>query len=327
MSLSPDEKPANGTRRALSIALSLAVTAGFGFIAWYYIDWNAFFAAYTRISLTQLVGLCALGLVTVLLRVARLCVAIGQPLQWIYFRAVTLQGAAVATLPAKIGEAVLPLALVRQAGYSLARAVGVLLLLRLYDLLTLMVFGAVSLALLAADFGMAAWRPVLLAGAAGAVGVMMMFPQLAILVSRLFHKYLKPEGKIVRLIDQLSFSSRDLSPPRLFGLILVSGLIWACLFLVFYLTGVITGATPGPSASVLAGTAGSLAFALPVNGLANLGPFEAAWASIMIPLGVAPASAVAAAILSHFILIFCNLALAGVGVAHWGVVSPSSKLI
>jgi len=53
---------------------------------------------------------------------------------------------------------VLPLVLMRHAEYSLPRAVGVLLLLRLYDLLTLMVTGAVSLALLATDFGMAGWR-------------------------------------------------------------------------------------------------------------------------------------------------------------------------
>ncbi len=47
----PDEKSVTGARRAFSIALSLAVTAVFGFIAWYYIDWHAFVAAYTRISL------------------------------------------------------------------------------------------------------------------------------------------------------------------------------------------------------------------------------------------------------------------------------------
>lgn len=327
MSRTPDEESANGKRRAFSIALSLAVTAAFGYIAYYFIDWHAFVAAYARISLAQMVGLCALGLMTVLLRVVRLCVAIGQPLQWIYFRAVTLQGAAVATLPAKIGEAVLPLALVRQAGYSLPRAIGVLLLLRLYDLLTLIVFGAVSLALLTEQFSIAHLQPVLWIAAAATLGVMALFPASAAMVSRLFHKYLNPQGKIVSLIDQLSFSSRDLPLRRLAGLIVVSGLIWASLFLVFYLTGIITGATPGPAASVLAGVAGSLAFALPVNGLANLGPFEAAWAGVMIPLGVIPASAVAAAVISHFILIFCNLALAGAGVLQWGISGRSTKLI
>lgn len=321
------EKPANGTRRVFSIALSLAVTAAFGFLAYHYIDWHAFIAAYHRISLAQLMMLAALGLVPSLLRVVRLCVVIGQPLQWIYFRAVTIQGAAIATLPAKIGEAVLPLALMRQADYSLPRAIGVLLLLRLYDVLALMVFGAASLALLPAEFGMAAWRPLLLAGAAGAVAVMILFPLLAVLVSGLFHKYLNPEGKIVRLADQLSYSSRDLPAGRLAGLMLLSWLVWASLFLVFYLTGVMVGATPGPAASVLAGVAGSLAFALPVNGLANLGPFEAAWASIMVPLGITPESAIAAAILAHIIIIFCNLALAGAGVLQWGVTGSTRRLI
>lgn len=327
MSLAPDEKSANGLGRAIAIAISLAVTAAFGFIAVYFIDWNSFVAAYAKISLTKLVILSALGLIPVLLRVLRLCVAIGQPVQWIFFRAVTIQGAAVATLPAKIGEAVLPLVLMRHAEYSLPRAVGVLLLLRLYDLLTLMVTGAVSLALLATDFGMAGWRPLLLLGAAATVGGMVLFPWLAALVSRQIRNYLNPEGKIVRLVDQLSFAARDLPKKRLAGLIAVSGCVWISLFLVFYLTGMIMDASPGPAASVLAGVAGALAFALPVNGLANLGPFEAAWAGVMIPLGVVPGHAIAAAVLSHFIQIFCNLALAGVGVLHWGLSGSSNKLI
>ena len=327
MLVTPKETPTNGLRRAFSIALSLGITAAFGFIAYYYIDWNAFISACARVSLTQLVLLFMLGLVTVFLRVMRLCVAIGQPLQWIYYRAVTFQGAAVATLPAKIGEAVLPMALMRQAGYSLPHAVGILLLLRLYDLLILLVFGAASLALLAPEFGMTGWRPLVLAGGGGAILVMVLFPQLAILVSWLFHKYLGSGGRLVGLIDQLSFTARDLPARRLTGLILLSGLIWASLFVVFYLTGKIIGATPGATSSVLAGVAASMAFALPLNGVANVGPFEAAWASVMIPLGVPPEAAIAAAILSHFILIFCNLALAALGVLQWGASGASNKLI
>ncbi|MEQ1888614.1 MAG: lysylphosphatidylglycerol synthase domain-containing protein, partial [Alphaproteobacteria bacterium] len=254
-------------------------------------------------------------------------VAIGQPAQWIFFRAVTLQGAAVATLPAKMGEAVLPLALVRQANYSLPEAVGVLLLLRLYDFLMIMFIGGIALAALASDFGWAVWRPLLLMGAGATAAAMALFPLLATYVSAQIPKFINPEGNIVRLLNQLSSASRALSARRLAGLILVTALVWISLFLVFYLAGLFVDATPGITASALAGVAGSLAFALPVNGLANLGPFEAAWASVMAPLGILPASAIAAAVLSHFVLIFCNLALAGLGVLHWGGARANDKLI
>jgi Lysylphosphatidylglycerol synthase TM region len=222
---------------------------------------------------------------------------------------------------------VLPLALVRQADYSLAKAVGVLLLLRLYDLLTLLVTGAVALALLAEQFEIASLQALLWIGAIAILGFMVLFPAIATLVSGQVRKYLKPEGKIVRFVDQLSFAARDLPAQRLAGLILTSGLVWASLFLVFYLTAAMIAATPGPAASALAGVAGALAFALPVNGLANVGPFEAAWASVMIPLGVIPEDAVAAALLSHFIIIFSNLALAGAGVLHWAINGYKEALI
>ncbi|MEQ1889971.1 MAG: hypothetical protein ABL951_12460, partial [Alphaproteobacteria bacterium] len=63
----------NGRGRVLAIALSLLITAVFGLAAVYFIDWNAFVAAYAKISLLQIIILSLLGLVPVLLRVARLC--------------------------------------------------------------------------------------------------------------------------------------------------------------------------------------------------------------------------------------------------------------
>lgn len=327
MSGSIEGKARIGWGRIFAIALSVGVTAAFGLAAAYIIDWHAFVAAYATLSATKIILLCLLGLIPVLLRVMRLCVAIGRPLQWIFFRAVTLQGAAVATLPAKIGEAVLPLMLVRRAGYSITESVGILLLLRLYDLLTLMWMGAISLAFLSAEFGMADWRPLLWIGAAAIAAGMVLFPEFATFFSVQIRKYINPEGKIVRLVDELSLASRHLSRERLAGLILVSGLVWASLFLVFYLSGVFFEATPGVMGSVLAGVAGSLAFALPVNGLANVGPFEAAWAGAMLPLGVMVEAAVAAALLSHFVLIICNLTLAGVGALQWALSGSREPLI
>lgn len=316
-----------GLRRAVNIALSLAVTGICVWLAYHYIDWRVIVSAYARISLAQLAGIFFLGLIPTLMRVVRLSAVIGAPVSWALFRAVSIQGAALATLPAKIGEAVLPIALSRQGKHNLAEAIGVLLLLRAYDMLMLIVLGAIAFVFLAAKLGLAQWVPVMLSGAGLTVGVMLFLPVLVKYMREMMHLYLGPSARIVRLFDQLSLSMRDLTPGRLSSLILITLLVWASLFAVFFQTGVALQATPGLTASILAGVAGSLAFALPVNGIANLGPFEAAWAAVMIPLGVTPADAIAAAVLSHIVIILCNLVLASFGGLHWSLSGSSDKLI
>jgi hypothetical protein len=59
------------------------------------------------------------------------------------------------------------------------------------------------------------------------------------------------------------------------------------------------GAEARPLDGVLASTAASVTFALPVSGVAGIGPMQAAWAMALTVLGWTWESAIANALLSH----------------------------
>jgi len=233
-------------------------------------------------------------------------------------------------LPFRLGELGYPALMHQQYGHGLLRSAGVLLLARLFDLTTVVaiLLGAAALFLgtpaaqvasLIAALGFAL-APFVLVGLGAAL-----LPRLGArlagsspgsspgssLRSRLgqrlgagfarFARSSEPDVAALRRIGQ--------GPVRL-----VVGLGFA-IWLAFGLAAVLVAAavvdTVAPSAALLGAAAGNIAFALPVNGIAGLGPAQAAWVLVTTWAGVPRADAIVSALALHAVVLGNALLLGG----------------
>ena len=231
-------------------------------------------------------------------------------------------------LPFRLGELGYPALMHQQYGHGLLRSAGVLLLARLFDLTTVVaiLLGAAALFLstpaaqvasLIAALGFAL-APFVLVG----LGVALL-PRLearlagssrSSLGSRLgqrlgagfarFARSSEPDADGVAALRRIGRG-----PVRL-----VVGLGFA-IWLAFGLAAVLVAAavvdTVAPSAALLGAAAGNLAFALPVNGLAGLGPAQAAWVLATTWAGVPRADAIVSALALHAVVLGNALLLGG----------------
>jgi Lysylphosphatidylglycerol synthase TM region len=231
-------------------------------------------------------------------------------------------------LPFRLGELGYPALMRQQYGHGLMRSAGVLLIARLFDLTTVLaiLLGSAALAI-PAPAGQAACAlgalmlglsPLVLAGLGRAL-VARIGARLACLGQRSSRR-----GAQARAADGAdragrlaSLASTHLGFIAALGrgpLRLVLGLGFA-IWLLFGLAAVLVAAavvdTVGPSAALLGAAAGNLAFALPVNGLAGLGPAQAAWVLATTWAGVPQPDAVLSALALHAVVLSNALLLGG----------------
>jgi len=217
-----------------------------------------------HLSLPWLPPLALLYLVICLLRALRLRVLGVEAIPLHRLTAVTLVNAAlIRLLPVKSGELSLPLLLRRAGGLRLGRGTAVLVIARGLDL------GVVALA-----FGLGATlcgllRPeVVSASALSLLGLYLVGCTGALGLGRLLNRMgLRVEGH------------RGLSA------LVCTILIWGCLFGFQFLCLRSVGLTMSLRHLILAGSAASLAFALPANGLGGFGAMEGGWAGALVLVG------------------------------------------
>ena len=298
-------------RRLWRIAASLVMTVLFAALAALLLDIETTFGALAAVDKSLLPLVLLAMAAVVLVRTLRVAVALGQRPSWPLLRAVALHGAAVAVLPAKLGEVILPLALNRLAGMSLAGATGLLFVLRIYDLLVLIVIGAFALAFTAAPLGLDALQVPATVAAVLACVAMFALPVMTRMLRGVLGRPLRRFPRLHDLFHRLSENLALLPAARIVQLICVSALMWGLIFTSLHCAALATDSAAGPVNSVLAGVAASLAFALPLNGVANFGPFEAAWIAVMVRAGIAPEVAAAGALAGHAGAIVVNVAAGG----------------
>jgi Lysylphosphatidylglycerol synthase TM region len=85
--------------------------------------------------------------------------------------------------------------------------------------------------------------------------------------------------RLAHFIDELILSYSALTNRQVIALEVTTALMWALFLTSFHLCALAVNGTPGLIDTYAAAVAGSFAFASPVNGLAQFGPFEAAWVS------------------------------------------------
>lgn len=224
-------------------------------------------------------------------------------------------GAANAVLPGRLGEAVLPLALSRYSGLDPVRAVGLLLMVRFGDLIVLVGLGLLLIA------GIDPWdygtmiRIALALGGALLIGGVAFVPSL---ISRL--KNWTPKI-LENLAVRLASAGSALPGNKKLGLLVVTLAIWLVLGVAADVSIRASGLEIGKGHAFLAAVAASLAFALPTNGIVSVGPFEAAFVSVLLLGGASAEPALAAAIHLHLCALIAAL-LAALSTflfpANWG---------
>ena len=214
-------------------------------------------------------------------------------------------------LPLRLGELSFPLLMRRHLGYDLLHAGGVLLIARLFDLATV---GAI---LLAAAAVLDAWpglvgRALLVLGAAG-LGLAPLGLTIAGLALR---PYLRKLPRIGNAAERLTAGLEAIAGYR--AGVAAAGLGLA-LWLVFGAGAILVAsavvATVSPGAAMLGAAAANVAFALPINGIAGIGPSQAAWVAATTWVGVPWDDAVVSALALHAVVLMNAIVLGGLAMA------------
>ena len=201
-------------------------------------------------------------------------------------------------LPLRLGELSFPVLMQRRLGYGLLHSGGVLLLARLFDLATV---GAILLGAAAAlDVWPGTGRALLALGALGlglaplglAVGGLALRPHLA---------------RLPRVGDAVSRLTAGFEAIGGYGAGLAAVGLSLGVWLLFGLAAVLVAgamvATVSPAAAMLGAAAGNVAFALPINGIAGIGPPQAAWVAATTWVGVPWDDAVVSALALHAVVL------------------------
>ena len=201
-------------------------------------------------------------------------------------------------LPFRLGELSFPVLMRRHYGHGLLQATGVLLLVRLFDLAT------VASILLAA----AAWLhlPVGVHHVPLAVSALVLAaaPFGMALAGRAMRPWLARLPLVGDIAARLTAAFDAIRDRR--AAILAVGLGFS-LWLVFGFAAVLTASavvrTVGPVVAMLGAAAGNIAFALPINGIAGIGPAQAAWVVAATQAGVPWDDAVLSALALHAVVL------------------------
>lgn len=211
-------------------------------------------------------------------------------------------------LPFKLGELGFPVMMKRAYGTPFAKGAGILILCRSLD------FGIVTAMILIAgawllvpllDPLVAPLGPGIAPWLVTAVGLMALLTPFVI-ADRLpwLQRLLGGRQRVADLIGQMSSGAAMMRPFR--QRLLVAGLslsIWLAHALIAWLASIAIDAGIDVLAMAMASAASNLAFALPISGVAGLGPPQAAWATMLNLAGYDWTQAITTALLCHGLLL------------------------
>ena len=189
------------------------------------------------------------------------------------YRASALHGAAISVLPGKIGEAVLPLALRQLANIPFLGGAGLLLLIRAFDMAAL-----ITLAMIA--YGLAGVAEPDLQRLVVIVMPITILLLMATPIIVIYGLRFLPKGDhfFGRMISSVTAALAIMPLWRLYLVLCNTILLWVFLAAATFFSISAVGLEPTPVNAMLAVALASFAFALPINGIASIGPFEAAFA-------------------------------------------------
>lgn len=209
-----------------------------------------------------------------------------------------LHNAANNLLPMRAGELVFPWLMRRYFGYGLLASGASLLWIRLMDL---HVLGLLALLLLWLRAPAAGWAPAGWLALAAWLGALALLP----LLRRIDAAHGSGGGRLRRALRFAAAAAPSRQAPlaRLYLATLAS---WGCKLLAF--SAILAHFVPADEWRLLAGVMGAeLSSVLPVHGIAGTGSYELAAMAALVPLGVAPAAALAGAVNLHLFVLGATL--------------------
>lgn len=225
-----------------------------------------------------------------------------------------LYNALSALLPARLGDVALPFLLRQQARTPLGSGFGLLILLRVLDLLTLVALGALAVVVseCSTNRSICLLASLILVGSCAALlACVVGAPALL----RFVQRHDASRSKLWRIAVQLVSPMAQIGRARLVKLMLMSFAIWLSLFASFAMLARSIMTDVALSQVGAAGAAASLAFAIPFSAIANVGSFEAAWVWVMSTFGHPASVALAAALLAHGVIFLVSMAFGVFGYA------------
>ena len=297
-------RPGQGSRPLAVLIIAGITLISFAAALWLG-DWQSYAHSMRQLAPALVLELLALVFLSGLCRVLRLRLLVPGLQGKALLHTVFLHQLAAQSLPVKSGEAVLPLLLTQRSELSLMQALGLLLSLRLLDLLILLMLCAVSVLLLPASAQV--WFMAL-----AALVVLALMCMLALLVARHWHAW--SMTRRVRLLPSMSGLVYVLGQMPTSRYLAVSGLtavLWVFNLAAFYHALVELESGMSLAQSVQAATAGNIVSALPIHGLGGFGPAQLTLAGIAEWYG----QAFEPALLAGVIMQACALLAALAGLA------------
>ncbi|MGI9504859.1 MAG: lysylphosphatidylglycerol synthase transmembrane domain-containing protein [Geminicoccaceae bacterium] len=203
-------------------------------------------------------------------------------------------------LPFKLGELSFPLMMKRAYDTPFGQGAGMLILCRLLDLGVVLAIILVTSAWLL-DPAVHGWSPTLI-GVFGAIALATPF----LIIDHLswLQRLTARSPRISRLAGQLSHGATIMRPYRIrLPVAALTLSIWGAHAAIAWLVAMAIKASLSFASMAMASAASNLAFALPISGVAGLGPPQAAWATMLHLAGHDWAPAITSALLCHGLLL------------------------
>lgn len=219
-------------------------------------------------------------------------------------------------LPFRVGEASFPILMKRRYAMDYSRSTGILILARLMDA------SAVGALLCAGAYGafdapLWGWgRPAFAVAGVLAMLVLIVLPHAGGVMRDRAGLLLNRWPRLHGLADGLMSGGAQLPGAR--GHVSAIGLtlaIWVTQACIAYLAVIAVDAGSSFPAALTAGAAANLAFALPITGIAGLGPAQAAWATALNLAGTDWDTAIASALAGYAVVLTGALVLGGLALA------------
>ncbi len=291
----------NSRRRVLlGWFFGILLSAGLAILVEWVLGWRSVLAVWREVPPGELLLGAGLAVLSYGLRAGRLAVvargvgARASPLSW--FRITALHLAAINLVPARAGEAALPLLMRRHCSVPLAQGLGLLVALRLHDLVAMATLGLSAVVMLVYG-GTAGLIALLGLGLTGWLGL--------VWAPRLLLPW-ADRGQ--RWVAVLSWPLRLLPA----NLVWVYGLTLTAWAAKWFSLAIVAGAVAGLDSmqALVAIAAAEVAALSPIQGVAGAGTFEAAVAGALVLTGLGAAEALHAAVTLHLFLLGISLLLA-----------------
>jgi uncharacterized membrane protein YbhN (UPF0104 family) len=287
-------------RTSLSWVLGIALTAILVLLVEWWLGWDSLLLVWREVPPPALLLAFGLSLLSYILRAARLALVArevgAQASPWSWFRITALHLIAINVVPARAGEAALPLLMRRHCAVPLGQGLGLLVAIRLHDLVAMATLGLTALG----------W---LFYGGAVAVLVGVGLGLVSGLGLAWTPRWLLPRvERGPQWLSVLSWPLRLL--PRNLGQVHALTLAawttkWTALAVI---ASVVVNLTPVHA--MIAIGAAEVAALSPIQGVAGAGTFEAAVAGALVISGLSAAEALQAALQLHLFLLGISLVLA-----------------